>query len=139
MKTFEKTENHAEDVILIFSDGISGKNGRKSVGKVDKHVQKKEVVHIDESLYSELANEFQELIYNRDYISTTIETQDGLHRFSISAFIYYRMDYSEDGMWLMIDDIVPIWFEFHSISEETGEEIQNDFDIEEFKRYLITF
>ncbi|MFI3264099.1 MAG: hypothetical protein SNG38_06290 [Rikenellaceae bacterium] len=83
---------------------------------------------INPTLYEQLAQLLTEAIDGRGFYSDKIYFEDNEYDYLFTAtlMIYYReCDYPE-GIENHIDNIIPIWWEFHSTAEE-GERL-NDFD-----------
>jgi len=54
----------------------------------------------------------------------------------LSAVVYrYQESFPEGRIVDIIDNIVPVWWEFHTVTDEG--EVINDFDFAEFKEYLL--
>jgi hypothetical protein len=62
-----------------------------------------------------------------------IDTDEGV--FTATLFFYLSHDRFNDRT-VIIKDVVPIWWEFHTYDDE-GDEVINDFSFAEFKLYLI--
>ena len=94
-------------------------------------------LHIEPHIYEALAQKLLEEIGWRNYISTTLEVEDGdrFFRFVCAAVIYRRDEQWPEGVFEVISDIVPVWWELHSFQD--GEEVLNDATFNELKRYLI--
>lgn len=89
-------------------------------------------------VYLEAAECFIELSSHSEYYSGSFEFEsDGvLCRMVLSAVIYrHTVKFPEGRLYSLIDNIVPIWWEFHT-TDEAGEQL-NDFDFDEFRRVVI--
>lgn len=89
-------------------------------------------------VYLEVAERFLESSSRSDYFSGSFEFEsDGvLCRMVLSAVIYRHRERLPEGCHCsIIDNVVPVWWEFHTVDE--GGERLNDFDFEEFKRIVI--
>lgn len=83
-------------------------------------------LHIEPHIYEALAQKLLEEIGMRDYITTSLEVEDGdlFFRFTCSAIIYRRTEQWPEGVFEVISDIVPVWWELRSFRD--GEEVLND-------------
>ncbi len=91
------------------------------------------MLKIDPILYEELAPLLIEAIDGREFFSDVIYLDDEQveYRFMATLMIYYRQEHYPEGYAHQIDNIVPIWWEFHSTCS-AGEEL-NDFDFKLLK------
>ena len=81
------------------------------------------MLNITSEIYRLVADRLRDAVGDADY---TLRT---------TLLIYRREVSDESGSWSAIYDLVPVWWEFHSV---TGEgEVLNDFDFEELRRELI--
>jgi hypothetical protein len=56
-------------------------------------------------------------------------------RLTLTAIIYRRNETLPEGVRRPVSDVVPVWWEFHTVSEQG--DVPNDFSFAEFKPYLI--
>lgn len=93
---------------------------------------------ISSKVYLEVAERLSALIGNLHYYSGAFEFEsDGvLYRMIMSAVIYRHKETLPEGRVVdLIDNIIPVWWEFHSTTDEG--EVLNDFDFAELKEYLL--
>lgn len=87
------------------------------------------MINITEKLYAEIAQKTREAIDKKGFVDISIELDhsedSAYYRFYLCAIIY-RDQYGR------IDDIVPVWWEFSSITPDKGE-VLNDFSFNEIK------
>lgn len=93
-------------------------------------------IRIPDWLYTETLDRLCEAIDGRDYFSSTIDFRTGCLDCCLkTAVIVYREQTSyPEGTVDEICDLVPIWWEFHTLKD--GEEVLNDFQFFEMKKYL---
>lgn len=94
-------------------------------------------LHLEARIYEALAQELIEQIGARDYITTTVEVEDGdrFFRLTLTAVLYRRTECRPEGTARPITDVVPIWWELHSFVGD--EEVLNDATFERIKEYII--
>ncbi len=91
---------------------------------------------INPTLYERLAELLVEKIEFRTYYSDIITLEDQIADYSFSAtlMLYLRDEEYCGSNESVITDIVPIWWEFHSTTED-GEQL-NDFDFKILKQII---
>ncbi|MFI3331906.1 MAG: hypothetical protein SNI51_00135 [Rikenellaceae bacterium] len=91
---------------------------------------------INPTLYERLAELLVEEIDGRSYYSDIIlfEDSEADYTFSATLMVYYSMQHAIDGSVAEISNILPIWWEFHSFTED-GERL-NDFDFNLLKQIV---
>ena len=89
-------------------------------------------------IYEKTAQKLCDLVCNTNYYSGTIEFayEDIECRFVASLIIYRKKVEMPDGCLEVIDDLVPVWWEFHTTI--AGVEYINDFDFSLFKKYIVS-
>lgn len=92
---------------------------------------------ISSLLYDETARRLRDAIDGRSYFSGSVRfdfegTECGL---TLSAVVYLSRREMPEGAFDAIDDIVPVWWEFHT-SDEYGEML-NDFSFAALKEHLL--
>lgn len=88
---------------------------------------------IDAMTYRQIAEEVLEKV-DGNYYSDSIFCDTYI--FTASICFYFSCEELGDGQTeTHIDDIVPIWWEFHTYDEE-GNEVRNDFKFSELKKYI---
>lgn len=95
------------------------------------------MININSDDYRRMADDLRDLVGDRDYFngSVSIETEKWDGHLNCVLIVYReRISYPE-GDCDEIADIVPVWWEFHTI-EENGE-VLNDFQFSELKRYIV--
>lgn len=94
---------------------------------------------ISPTLYREVLNHLIGQIDNKAYYSGSfdLDFDDIRCHIILSAVIYHSHDSYLEQEIPTIDDIIPIWWEFHSISANgDGEEVLNDFSFNELRTYI---
>lgn len=88
------------------------------------------------ALYERVADMIIDSIGRSDYLSESLEFEfeDVECRLVFSAIIYRQRLSLPEGECDVIDDVVPVWWEFHTVFEE-GERL-NDFSFSELRRYF---
>ncbi len=83
---------------------------------------------INSTLYERLADLLVDAIDGKEFYSDVIDFQHDQVEccFSATLMIYYREHRFPEGNEMQIENIVPVWWEFHSIEGER--ERLNDFD-----------
>lgn len=94
-------------------------------------------LHVEEHIYDALAKAMLVEIGPRNYITTTLEVEDGdlFFEFVCSAIIYRRTEEYPEGAFEAISDVVPVWWELSSFRGD--EQVLNDATFDKLKRYLI--
>lgn len=108
----------------------------------------KKTANITDWEYAKLAHILSEQIAYKDYFDYvsdgTIELQFGiisggypefLGQLQLKAVIYRGTATCDGQKWQYIRDVVPLWWEFHTITD--GGECDNNFDFSKFKQFLI--
>lgn len=87
-------------------------------------------------LYREVATQIIERTCNRDYYSGTFdfEWEDVECHMVLSAVVYYKEVCYPEGLFDVVSDLSPVWWEFHTYRD--GEEILNNFSFNEMREYL---
>lgn len=94
---------------------------------------------ISSTLYLEVLNHLVGQIDNKGYYSGSFELDfdDIRCRMTLSAVIYRSHNIDAEHGESSIEDIIPVWWEFHTITANgDGEEILNDFSFNELTTYL---
>ncbi len=91
---------------------------------------------INQPLYEQLSELLIEGINGKGFYSGAIEIEEEQadHRFSATLIIYYKEHIYPEGSIMQIDNIIPVWWEFHSTTEQG--EILNDFDFSTLKETI---
>lgn len=95
------------------------------------------MININSDDYRRMADDLRDLIGDRNYFngSISIETEVWGGLLGCVLIVYReRISYPE-GDSDEIADIVPVWWEFHTIVENG--EVLNDFQFSELKRYIV--
>ena len=92
---------------------------------------------ISSQLYEELAARLREEIGRDGYFSGSIALPfEGTDcKLKASVVIYRKLVEEPEGTRDIIDDVVPVWWEFSTVCE--GEELLNDFSFGDFKEFLL--
>lgn len=93
-------------------------------------------VQIPETMYREVLDRLYDAIDGNDYFSGTIcfTAADLDCRLTIALIVYRRRVSYPEGAADEIDDLVPVWWEFHTVRD--GDELPNDFQFSELKKQL---
>lgn len=93
-------------------------------------------VKISEALYQETRERLVDAVGHENYFSGTIAFPFGGVECRLTiAVIAYRRDTSyPEGDEEEIRDLVPVWWEFHTMKD--GEELPNNFLFSELRKYL---
>ena len=91
---------------------------------------------IPSQLYLEVADRLIARFGTSDYFSGTLslDYEGVMCSLLLSAIIYRRRERCDESERLLIADVVPVWWEFHTV-EEQGE-ILNDFSFNVLRQYL---
>ncbi|MFR9524422.1 MAG: hypothetical protein SNH94_07605 [Rikenellaceae bacterium] len=83
---------------------------------------------INSTLYERLADLLVDAIDGKEFYSDAIYFEDDQAQYCFSAtlMIYYREHRFPERNEMQVENIVPVWWEFHSITSEG--ELLNDFD-----------
>lgn len=92
---------------------------------------------ITSQIYEKTAAKLKDLVAGYSYYSGTMEFafEDTECRMVLSLIIYYKQVELPEKTYTVIADIVPVWWEFHTVID--GEERINDFDFALLKEYLL--
>ena len=92
---------------------------------------------ISSQIYEKTAQKLCHLVGGNGYFSGTLEFahEDIECRMVASLIIYRKKVEMPEGLFDVIDDIVPVWWEFHTVID--GEELINDFDFARLKEYIL--
>lgn len=92
---------------------------------------------ISSQIYEKTAEKLCNLVGGNGYFSGTLEFayEDIECRMVASLIIYRKRVEMPEGLFDVIDDIVPVWWEFHTVID--GEELINDFDFARLKEYML--
>ena len=92
---------------------------------------------ISSQIYEKTAQKLCNLVGGNGYFSGTLEFahEDIECRMVASLIIYRKRVEMPEGLFDVIDDIVPVWWEFHTVID--GEELINDFDFARLKEYIL--
>ena len=94
------------------------------------------MLHITSDIYRLVADRLRDAVGNAEFFSGTIAVAaDVDYTLRTTLLIYHREVSDESGSWSAIYDLVPVWWEFHSVTID-GEQL-NDFDFELLRRELI--
>ena len=91
---------------------------------------------IPNQLYLEVADRLIARFGTSDYFSGTLSLDYVGVMCSLlrSAIIYRRRERCDEGERLLIADVVPVWWEFHTFID--GEEVVNNFSFNELREYI---
>ena len=91
---------------------------------------------VSAELYDMAADLLVERIDRSDYFSGTVEFEYGgvECRLTASVIVYRRREVLPEREYDRICDLVPVWWEFHTVMPEG--EVLNDFSFSELKRWL---
>ncbi len=92
--------------------------------------------NISPALYNEVAEHLTERMGRNGYFSGSLEfaSNDVECRLVLSAVVYRRRESMPEGEREVISDVVPVWWEFHTVTEEG--EVMNDFSFGELRKYF---
>lgn len=92
---------------------------------------------VTHDLYRETARRLCDAIGASNYFSGSLLFTEGDMdcRLTTSVIVYRRTVLAPDGVSCPIDDLIPVWWEFHTC--DASGEISNDFSFNEMKTYLI--
>lgn len=88
---------------------------------------------VSTELYREVTARLEEAVGAQGYFSGRIEgeTDDVAWRLTLSVMVYRRRVSLPDGDEQRIADLVPVWWEFHTVTPEG--EVLNDFSFAEVR------
>ena len=88
-------------------------------------------------LYHETLIHLTDAIGAANYYSGTVAFDfDGIAcRLLTSVIVYRRTERLPEGEYSLLTDLVPVWWEFHTESDEEGE-LLNDFSFDELRRCI---
>ncbi len=91
---------------------------------------------VSAELYHEAAMRLEDEIDRGNYYSGTFTFRYGEMecRFVTSVIVYRERVDAPDFTGRPITNLVPVWWEFHTVA--AGGEVLNDFDFSEMKRYI---
>ena len=91
---------------------------------------------IPSQLYLEVADRLIARFGTSDYFSGTLslDYEGVMCSLLLSAIIYRRRERCDEGERLLIADVVPVWWEFHTMVEQG--EMLNDFSFNVLRQYL---
>lgn len=91
---------------------------------------------VSSELYRETAARLCDALDGESYYSGSLEfVFDGMEcRLVVSVIAYRRRKVAPEGVTEPISDLVPVWWEFHTVGDEG--ECLNDFSFAEMKRYV---
>lgn len=94
------------------------------------------VYNISPALYNEVAEHLTECVGRNGYFSGSPEfSSNGVEcRLVLSAVVYRRRESMPEGEREVISDMVPVWWEFHTVTDEG--EVMNDFSFGELRKYF---
>ena len=92
--------------------------------------------NVSSALYNEVTERLIERIGRNGYFSGSLEFESGgvECRLVLSAVVYRRRESMPEGEREVISDMVPVWWEFRTSTDE-GETI-NDFSFGELRKYF---
>ncbi len=87
-------------------------------------------------LYDEIRTRLTEAVGDKNYFSGTLAFLfEGIScRLRTSVIVCRRTERLPEGTFSVIDDLVPVWWEFHTESDDAGEML-NDFSFDELRRF----
>lgn len=93
-------------------------------------------VQISETIYQEVCDRLCEAIGGKNHLSDSLSFPiSGFDcRLNVDVIVYRREVSYPEGRVDEIKDIVPIWWEFHTMKD--GEELPNNFLFSELRKYL---
>ncbi|MBQ7856456.1 MAG: hypothetical protein IJ348_05015 [Alistipes sp.] len=91
---------------------------------------------ISRETYADLARQICEGLSNPYYFNGEVSSDDGVaeHRLLATLIIYRRQVEPLGQEFDTITDIIPVWWECHTITD--GGEVENDFDFRLFKNHF---
>lgn len=91
---------------------------------------------IPDWLYAETLDRLRDEIDGQDYFSGSIDFRTGCLDCTLTAdvIVYRELVSYPEGTADEIRDLVPVWWEFHTLRD--GEEVLNDFRFSEMRKYL---
>lgn len=86
---------------------------------------------VSSELYRQVADRLAEAVGSRGYFSGSVEGEapGAAWRLTVSAIVYRNRVLRPDGLCEPISDLVPVWWEFHTITADG--EVLNDFSFGE--------
>jgi hypothetical protein len=92
--------------------------------------------NVSSVIYGRVAEIILDRIGPSDYLreSFEFECEGVVCRMLFSGVLYRKRLYLPEGEFDAIDDIVPVWWEFHTFNQQG--EILNDFSFTELRNYL---
>lgn len=95
------------------------------------------MLEINDLIYEGVADALTATLEGRDYFSGSVEfdTEEVGTTLTATLMVYRRNELYPEGTCREIEDIVPVWWEFHTV-QECGE-VLNDFSFGELKKYLL--
>lgn len=97
---------------------------------------KSTTINITERQYREIAKKIIEEIVGRNYFSGSFEFEweEYSARMLTTLIIYYTQVSRPEGEATIISDVIPVWWELHTMGEEG--EVLNDFSFNELRNYI---
>ncbi|WP_418992288.1 hypothetical protein [Alistipes sp.] len=91
---------------------------------------------VSPALYREVVSRLADAIDAKNYFSGSLAFPFAAWecRLTASVIVYRECIRRPDGDQERISDLVPVWWEFHTVSDEG--EVLNDFAFSELRRYL---
>lgn len=88
-------------------------------------------------LYREVAGRLLDAVGTAGYFSGSVAftVGDTDCRLVVSVIVYHAGVTAPDGVGYPISDLVPVWWEFHTVTAQG--EVPNDFSFNEMKTYAI--
>ncbi len=94
------------------------------------------MLNISSEIYRLVADRLRDAVGEAEFFSGTIAVATQIDYTLRATLLIYRREVSdESGSWRVINDVVPVWWEFHSVTSD-GEQL-NDFDFDQLLRELI--
>lgn len=95
------------------------------------------ICSITPELYRETAERLCDVVGRSEYFSGSVAFSFGEMdcRLTTSVIVYRRTVQAPDGVSRPISDLVPVWWEFHTV--ESGGEILNDFSFAEMVSFCL--
>ncbi|WP_417012404.1 hypothetical protein [Alistipes sp.] len=92
---------------------------------------------VSSELYDEIARRLREAFGGAGYFSGSVECAEGETdcRLTASLVLYHRRDEWPEGPQLRLTDAVPVWWEFHTVTD--GVEVPNDFSFTALRPALL--
>lgn len=92
---------------------------------------------VSPEMYRQTATRLCDGIGGSDYFSGSVAfTYESFDcRMMVSVIVYRRTEHAAEGETFPVADLVPVWWEFHTVGPEG--EVLNDFSFSELKSYIV--